>query len=111
MRLDIHQRVFDWKQQRVLLQHLLFQQTQRRVVIQNVEAAAKCSQNEIVLATLNGNVAHLNRRQSALELNPFLSAVYRKKEAKLRADEKQVWIYVIFGNRPHRMVCGEIRFD
>src|SRR5205823_13631996 len=83
LRLDIHQSVFDGKQQRVLFQHLRFQQTERRVVIQNVEAAAKCSQNEIVLASLNVNVAHLNRRQPALELNPFLSGVDGKEEAKL----------------------------
>ena len=47
---------------------------------------------------MNREVAHLNRRQSAPELNPFLSAVNREEKTKLGADEKQIRVDVIFGN-------------
>src|SRR5205807_10506761 len=84
LRLDVHQRILDRKSQTVLLEHFRLEQAQRGVVIQNVNTAPEGADYQIVLAFLNVDVAHGDGWQSALELNPFLTAVYGKENAKLR---------------------------
>ena len=62
--------------------------------------------NKIVLTFLNNEVAHRNCRQPTLQLHPALAAVDGKVQAEFGADENQIGIDVILGNRKHCAVCG-----
>ena len=55
-------------------------------------------QNQIVLARMNRDVAHGERRQVARKLRPLLAAVYRDEQAELGPNEKQVSIHAVFAN-------------
>src|SRR6185503_1009834 len=108
LRLDVHHRVFDWEQGSFLRQRFALKRAERRVVVQHVETAAERSNNQIVLAFLNRQIAHRNCRQPALKLNPFLAAVDGEEQSEFSADKQQVWVRVIFGNRQHRPVSWKI---
>src|SRR4030095_7606492 len=56
------------------------------------------SQDEIVVAGVNGNIAHGHRRQIAGKLRPLPSAVDRDKQPELGPKEKQIAIYPVFAN-------------
>ncbi len=111
MRLDVHQRVLHWKHSGVLSQGLGFDRTQRCVVVEDVDAAAESAHDEIVLAFLNVQIAHGDRRHTAFELNPFLSAVHREEQTKFSSGEQQVWIHVIFRDGPNWSILRQVRAE
>ena len=111
MRLDVHQSVFHRKQHSVLLERFRFDRAQWRVVIQNIKSTPERADDKIVFASLNREVAHLNRRQATSQLNPFLSAVDREEETEFSANKKQIRIHMIFGDRPDGLVRRQIAFD
>ncbi len=57
---------------------------------------------------LNREVAHLDGRQPAVELDPFFATDRREVEPELGAREKQLGVHVIFGDRIHAAGLGQI---
>ena len=65
------------KQARLVGQRLRRQLAQRRVVVEDEDAAAERADDEVVLAPLDLEIARLRRRDAALQLRPALAAVDR----------------------------------
>src|SRR5690242_3993750 len=85
----------------LLRQKLWGQSPPWRNVINDPDAAAVCGQNEIVIARLDGQIAYRYRGKPAtFELRPFLPAIDRNIEAKLRSEKKQIWLHDILFNDP-----------
>ena len=66
----------------------------RRVVIQDPNATAKCADNEVILTRLNLEVAHGNRRDTP-DFMPSLAFICRYVEARFRSDKEQLGVNVI----------------
>ncbi len=91
-----------------MVERFLFGLTQRRVIVQDVKTATERGKHQIVHTFVNGDVADGDGRQAAFHLNPFCAAVNRKEKAEFRADEKQIRINVVFGNRVERTALGQV---
>ena len=61
------------------------------VVVEDVDAAAKRPDDQIVFTLLNIQVANCNRRQTTFQLNPLLPAINGKEETELGSDKQQDW--------------------
>src|SRR5262249_48133837 len=72
-----------WKQDRLLCQCLRLQLAQRGVIVEDVDTAAKRTDDEVILLPLDGQVLDADRRQTVLEAMPFLAAVDREIEREL----------------------------
>src|SRR5206468_12097194 len=59
--------------------------SERRIIVEDIEAASERPENEIAFALLNGEVPHLNRRQSAVQLEPLFPAVSTDEQSPLRS--------------------------
>ncbi len=99
------------KQCALLLQHFRTDGPQRGVVIQYVDATAESSHYQVVLALLNREIANLDGRQSAVQLNPLLAADGGEIQAKFSACKQQLGIHVVFHQRVHRSVFGKVSGD
>src|SRR5262245_11482430 len=83
----------------ILLQQIRSQRTQRCDVVHDPDPAAMCSENQIVIARLNRQIANGNGRKIvALKLRPAFSAINRNPESEFRAGEKKVRLNQIFFN-------------
>src|SRR5581483_3188853 len=74
---------------RVLVERLRRHLAERRVVVEDVEAAAEGRDDEVALALLDREIADLRDRQAALERDPPPAAVDRREQAELGAGEQQ----------------------
>ena len=95
----------------VVLQHLLGHVAQWRVVIEDVEAAAKRRAHQVVLPRLDHEITERNVRAAALELGPVIAAVHREKHAKLGAEKQEPRLHVILHHAPEHMTLGEVVRD
>ena len=88
-----------------------FQAAQRRVIIQDVEAAPERAGDQVIDLALDRQVAHGDGRQPALEPEPPVAAVEGAVQAELRAGEKQVRIDVVLRDGQHRAVRRQVALD
>ena len=83
----------------VLLQQIRSQRAQRRDVVNYPDPAAMGSENQLVIARLNRQIANGNgRKMVALKLRPAFSAINRNPESELRAEEKKIRLNQVFLN-------------
>ena len=108
---DKHQSILDREDGCRLIKSFCFEVAQGRVVIQDVEATAKSSQDQVVFPALNFQVAHRNGGQAGLELRPGFAAILGKKQAKLGATKQQIGIYMILGDAVHATPLGQSGAD
>ena len=94
-----------------LVEHFRRNFAQRAVVVEDVEAAAKCGQNQIVHLRLDGQVADRDSRQAAAQARPFLSAIIAEVESEFRPRKEQAGIHGIFGDGDDGAIRGEIALD
>ena len=77
----------------ILLHQVRLELAKRRNVVNDPDAPSMCSQHQIGLTGLNGDIADCRGREiAALVLRPALAAVGRDPQAKFRSQEKQIWI-------------------
>ena len=86
--LHVHPRLLHREEQRFLLERFLTQAAQRRIVIEDVKTATEGAQHQVVLASLNLQVAHGDDRYATFQLDPALSAVAGEEETELRPREE-----------------------
>src|SRR5205823_1400179 len=76
------------------------QRTQRRVVVDDIDAATEGPDDQIVLAPLNVDVAHGDWRKPGSEWLPPFATVERDECPVLGSSKQDVGIRVIFSERP-----------
>ena len=84
---------------------------ERRVVVENVEAAAKGGEDQIVLAFLNGEVADGNGGKIAAQADPLLAAVDGEEQAELGADEEEIGVDGVLSDGERGAIGGEVAAD
>ena len=84
---------------------------QRRIIVQHVEATAERGQHQVVLALLNGQVAHRDGGKVGAQTDPLLAAVHREEQTKLRPHKEQVRIHVILGESQRHAGRGQVAID
>jgi hypothetical protein len=94
-----------------LLEHLLGDPTQRGVVVEDIEAAAKGRPHQIVLPLLDGEIPERDVWHPAGELDPTAAAVDGEKDAKLGADKKQLRSLVVLDDPPDDVTIRQIAGD
>ena len=70
----------------------------RRVVIQNPNATAKCAYNKVILTCLNLKVAHSNGRDAS-DFVPSLAFIGCDIETRLGPYKQKLWIDMVLHNR------------
>src|SRR6185312_10658620 len=80
-------------------------------VIEYVEGSAERRDDEIVRLLLNGEIAHLNRRQPTAKTRPRLPVVFREVEPELRAGEEKGRIDGIVDDRVDRSLVRQVAGD
>src|SRR5690349_13838975 len=108
---DVHQCIPNWEYRGRLLQRLRVKVSERRQVVEDIEAAAEGGDHEIVLALLDHNVTNSDRRHTAFELRPMTAAVEREEQAELGAGKQELGIHRILGDREHRSILRKIGGD
>src|SRR5581483_3835625 len=72
----------------ILLQQVGSQRTPGRNIVHDPDAAAVCGQNEVVVARVNGEIAHSDSgKMVALELGPVFAAVDGNPKAEFCAEK------------------------
>ena len=99
------------EEHRLGVELLVVEAAQRLKVIEDVEAAAEGREDEVVLALLDREIAHLDRRQAALQLDPLLAAVGGEEEAELGAGEEEVPVARILDEGVDRAALRQVAGD
>ena len=105
--LNVERRFAHGEQVRRLLQQLVRQFAQRGVIIQDVEAATERTEDQVVLAALDFDVAHGHRGQAALHAQPLGARIERHVDTVFRAAEQQIRLHVVFSQRPDDIGLGQ----
>ena len=85
---------------------------QRAVVVEHVQPAAERAEHQIALTLLDGNVPHLDRRHSALQLEPGRAAIQlvTNRPNSVPANSRFA-VDVILHDRPHVVTLGQVAAD
>ena len=102
---------FDRKQQARLAQRCRADLAQRRIVVKHVETAAESCRDQIILPSLNGQIAHLDGRHAALELDPALALIGAEVEAEFGTGKKQRALHMILDQRVNTAALGQAGGD
>ena len=108
---DVGPRVADREEDRLLRERLRRREAERRDVVEDPEAAAERRDDEVALALLEGEVADVDRRHPALELDPLLPAVVREEETELRPAVEEARLLRVLGHGVDRPARGEVPGD
>ncbi len=109
--LDEHLGVPHREQDRFRLECLLAETTQRGVVIEHVEAPSECPEHEVVLAALDLEIAHRDRRHAARELDPAATLVASEGDSELGPHEEQLRLFLVLGDRVDRPLLRQVPGD
>ncbi len=109
--LDVPLRPAHGEQLRLLLQGLLRDVAQRRVVVEYVEPATERGTDEIVLTCLDRQIAKRDVGRTARQLDPFTAAVDGEEDPELGTDEEQIRVDVILHEAPHDVPFREVAGD
>jgi len=103
---DHHHRRARRQERGVGREHLARQPTQGRQIVQDPDAAAVGRDQQVVLARVDGDVAHGDRRELALDGGPLRAAVDRDEEPGLGAQEQQLRLHQVLAH--HVRVTREV---
>ena len=109
--LEIPVRVAGLEQCGLLRRGVLGQFAQRRVIVEDEEAAPEARRDQVVLAALNLDIADGNRRHAGAELLPSRAAVEGHVHAELGRREHQAGALVVLHHAPHQMPFGDALGD
>ena len=104
-------RVAGLKQCGLLRRGVPGQFAQRRVIVEDEEAAPEARRDQVVLAALNLDIADGNRRHAGAELLPSRAAVEGHVHAELGRREHQAGALVVLHHAPHQMPFGDALGD
>ena len=109
--LNVHPGLLYREEGRFLLQRRFADLPQGGVIIQHVESPPEGAQHQVVLPGLDGDIAHCDGGQPALELHPLLPVVDAEEHPEFSAGKEQPRLSMVLGDGISRAALRQVGAD